>query len=516
MLLNNKINLKQVFRKIFWGSKALYIFIGVSLLFASCISYKIPHYTYNKKLPAEKVKEDIVLLKKILEANHPSLYWFTPKDSLDYFFESAYQNLPDSLNEIQVKNKVASIVSKIRCGHTSVRFSQDFSTHTQQHQYPMFPLFLKAWDDSLVVLANAFEKDTIFKRGTIITSINGKNNRAILDSIFQFISTDGYSENYKNQSVSLNFPAWYKTCIGLDSVYTITYIDSSGKEAVTTIKNFTPIIDTTLKKENLKKATTLAKPTRKERRQSRILSKRSMQIDTSINTAYIKLNTFSNARLRSFFKNSLQIIQEKNIENVVIDLRQNGGGSMAITKRFLQYFADKPFKFADTVAAISRTFPHRKYIKEWGLYWFPMNFLAHKEADNLIHFRRFEQHYFKPKSKYHFNGNLFLIQGGYTFSAATMFISTLQGQSNVTVVGEETGGGFYGNSAVHIPTIVLPNSKLRISLPMYRMVMNKNRPKGRGIIPDIVIPPSSNAIKEGVDTKLVTIRNIILEKKTTN
>jgi hypothetical protein len=58
-----------------------------------------------------------------------------------------------------------------------------------------------------------------------------------------------------------------------------------------------------------------------------------------------------------------------------------------------------------------------------------------------------------------------------------MFIGALKGQDNVTIVGEESGGGFYGNSAMHLPTIVLPNSKLRVVLPMYRLVMDKTRPK---------------------------------------
>ena len=90
-----------------------------------------------------------------------------------------------------------------------------------------------------------------------------------------------------------------------------------------------------------------------------------------------------------------------------------------------------------------------------------------------------------------------------------MFASSLKGQSNVTLVGEETGGGYYGNSAMHLPTIVLPNTKIKVGLPIYRLVMDKNRPKGRGIVPDIEIQPSSDAIKKGVDLKLIEIRRLI-------
>jgi len=97
-----------------------------------------------------------------------------------------------------------------------------------------------------------------------------------------------------------------------------------------------------------------------------------------------------------------------------------------------------------------------------------------------------------------------------------MFAGNLKGQSNVRVVGEESGGGYYGNSAVHIPTIVLPHTGLQISLPMYRVVLVGNRPKGGGVIPDIVVGPSSAAIRKGQDVKLIQIRNLIQTPKTPN
>jgi hypothetical protein len=44
---------------------------------------------------------------------------------------------------------------------------------------------------------------------------------------------------------------------------------------------------------------------------------------------------------------------------------------------------------------------------------------------------------------------------------------------------------------------------------MYRLVMDKSRPKGHGIIPDIIINPSSSAIRKGKDLKMEKIRDLI-------
>jgi C-terminal processing protease CtpA/Prc len=74
-----------------------------------------------------------------------------------------------------------------------------------------------------------------------------------------------------------------------------------------------------------------------------------MQIDTSINTAYIRLTTFSSGGLRKFFRKSFKKIEAEKIENVVIDLRENGGGNVGLSNKLTKYLAKKPFKNGDTV-----------------------------------------------------------------------------------------------------------------------------------------------------------------------
>jgi hypothetical protein len=44
------------------------------------------------------------------------------------------------------------------------------------------------------------------------------------------------------------------------------------------------------------------------------------------------------------------------------------------------------------------------------------------------------------------------------------------------------------------------------------MVMDKSRPKGRGVIPDVLVEPTSYAIKLGVDNKLETVKKLIQQK----
>ena len=499
--------------------RLLILFFIFIICLCSCISAKIHNYHFNQKTAAPQLQQDVVLLKKILEANHPSLYWYTPKDSIDAAFSQVVNSIKDSLTEVEFRNKVAYVVNKIRCGHTAVRFSKNYANALEKHRYPSFPLAIKTWNDSMVVLGSLFPRDSIFKRGTIITSINHKTNKQLLDSMFKLISTDGYSNNFKSQVFSANFSSWYKLAFGVDSCYTIGYIDNLGNEQTTMIKNYLPAKDTIKRKKDTltiippMPPSIAKKPSRHQVKQQQLLAKRSLLIDTVNNTAFMRVATFSNGRLRSFFRRSLRTIKEKAIKNVVLDLRENTGGKLNNSTLLTKYFINKPFKTGDTVASITKSIHYKKYIPQAYTYWFPMQNFSHKKADGRFHKLREERHFYRPKTTNHFNGDIYLLQGGYTFSAGTLFVGNLKGQNNVTVVGEETGGGYYGNSALFLPTIILPNSKLRLVLPLARLVVDGSRIKnGRGVVPDVLIEPSSIAIKQGIDLKMITLKQIISKK----
>ncbi len=488
------------------------------LLLTACVSSRIKHYTFNQKTAAPRFREDLVVLKQILEANHPSLYWYTTKDSLDYYFNTTINNINDSLTEVECRNKVAGILSKIHCGHTAVRFSKDFTKQQEKHRYPMFPLSIKTWKDTMVVTGSYLPMDTIFKRGTLITSINGRSNKELLDSMFQLISTDGYTNVFKSQSISGNFGLMYKLTWGFDSSYTITYLDSLGKTQTTTITNYSPVSNPNKASQktidSLKKLLSAVPELKKMEHSKKKPSKRemlrSLSIDSSTSTAYMRLTTFSEGHLRTFFRRSFRRLEEAKTKNLIIDLRENTGGYVSSSNLFTKYIINKPFKNSDTAEAITNAIKHPYYVRGSLSYWFSTRFISKKMPDGLYHDRRAETHFFNPKTKRHFDGNIYILQGGYTYSAATIFTSTVKGQQNVTIVGEESGGGNYGNTAMYLPTIILPNSKLRVVMPTFRTILDASRKKdGRGVLPDVYVAPTVESIRKGIDIKPETAKSLV-------
>lgn len=465
-------------------------------------------YSALPKHAPEQVREDALVLKKVLDANHPSLYWFTTKQELDSAFEQMINSISDSLNEIEFRNKIGPWIALIKCGHTTALYSKQFIKNLPQYRYPRFPLQIKFWEDSAVVLSNGYLKDSLIQRGTIIQTINNKPISYYRDSLFKQIATDGYANNHQYQTLSSSFPDGFKQVFGVDSTYQIGYMNQTGKFDTVSLGNFVPAPRDT----GINRSRPTTRQSSLSKRQLRLLSIRSLSIDTITHSAYIRLTSFSKGNLKPFFRRSFKKLKKENIQHLILDLRENGGGRISNSIALTKYLKQSPFKIADSVVAISRKFKYGKYIQSSWLYWLAMNVGASRAADGSIHYKRFEKHYYQPKERFAFKGNTYLVQGGYTFSAATMVIGALKGQENIQVIGEESGGGQYGNSAMHIPHITLPNTKLRVRLPLYRMVINQNIPKGMGIQPDIKIPPSSYAIRMGFDPKMAAIQALIKSK----
>jgi len=225
----------------------------------------------------------------------------------------------------------------------------------------------------------------------------------------------------------------------------------------------------------------------------------------------MSLQTFDRGNhLKKFFKRSFKALDENKIKFLVIDVRSNGGGDAGLSSLLTRYLIDKKFKLADSLYAVTRSSQYDQYISKSWMYHLLMQVITKKRDDGKYHFGYFERHYFKPKKSHHFNGDVYILIGGNSFSATTLFAGFLKGQKNVTLVGEETGGGFYGNTAWVIEEVTLPNTKTRFTLPKFRLVIDKNREKnGRGVMPDVWSLPTTDAIRMGVDFKSIKTHELI-------
>lgn len=484
----------------------------VSVGWVSCTPIR---HSAQKQFQPSMLQADVDLLHTIVMKFHPGLNDYISSDSFNQVFSHYRSTItkPMNLQEFGFQ-VVAPIISSLRCGHTSFSYPSWYNRLMRDSLAPVFPLYLKIWGDTMIITTNLNKNDSILKKGTQIHSINGYNAATLTQKMFPYLPTDGFTTTFNYIRLSSAFPYYHRNIMGLSNKYSVEYTDSNS---IASKKIDIPVYYPTKEKksatiQNSKDSPIIVSSI------SKVERGRSLQFNESEQFALLTLNTFDvGYQLRSFFRNTFEQLKDKNIQNLIIDIRVNGGGEVQNYAALCRYLTPYPFKVADTAMAnLNGLGRYSKYFNFGMFYSTALKLLTSKRDDGLFHFRYIENHIYKPQKTHFFSGKIYILISGPSFSASALFAHTLKGLPNVTLVGEETGGGDYGNNGLMIPDIRLPNTKVQVRMPLFRIVQFKHGVKnGRGVLPDILVVPIADAVREGRDLKLEKAIELI-RKNTAN
>jgi hypothetical protein len=118
-----------------------------------------------------------------------------------------------------------------------------------------------------------------------------------------------------------------------------------------------------------------------------------------------------------------------------------------------------------------------------------------------------------PKNK--FKGNVYVIISPITYSGGSEFSNMMYSKGLARFIGQETGGGYFGNTSGYSQNLTLPNSKITIEIPALQFVMNvePKLPFGSGVKPNHEVIPTINQYLSNENICLEHTLKLISEKK---
>jgi len=454
----------------------------------------------QKSLDSLAAAKDFTIFENILKKGHPRLFEYLTRDSLDVAFQIK-QSIDKNITDIALYKKMLQITDRIKDGHLLL-----FAPKTIKVDQNYFPLILKVINAHFYVDTDDFG----IPIGSKITSINGKNDTQILEDFKKYVATDGFNLTRKYRDIELKFGLFYAYEYGITKKFTVEYIAPTGtsKKIELAAESFI-----TTKLRNTKRNSYFAQFHNQKNGfdffEKHINNKEPfVYYKEELNTAILVVNSFGidirifKSKLVTIFKE----LKEKKIRRLIIDLRNNDGGFRPNTVHLYSFIAKKPFKQHKSQFVTSLTVPEKDYVTRTFLN--EKEFLTKKFKNHPVYdgwtlaFDDLEALMVPDKNK--FTGKVYVLTSGTTFSAAASFCINAK-NDGITLIGEETGGGYYSSTGNFPVYYELPNSKISLVMSMVKIenyTKDKTVKKGSGILPDQYISLSVKNLIEGKDPLL--------------
>ena len=187
------------------------------------------------------------------------------------------------------------------------------------------------------------------------------------------------------------------------------------------------------------------------------------------------------------FNSMLMEVNQRNVKNVIIDLRFNSGGDPYIAGRMATHFVKAPFRiFERLILTNTKHTTYESYMVRNFSYRF--RHAGTKQVNDRREKVKFEKglNEYQP-SGLHFDGTVYVLTGPMTGSSATMLCKYLKDLPNVKFVGSETEGAINFFCAHRHCELTLPNSHVYVNFGMQIVELKRGSSENEqpiGLIPE--------------------------------
>lgn len=517
-----------------------WVFSVLFLCLSSCVSVKKYNKHLEKPVAVEDLKKDVDFVEKKLKKYHPSLYWYVSEYQLSQKFDSIRSLIQQPMTPNEFYLLISLPIAEVKQAHTSVQpllrktTREEAKTFKTKGAGPFSQLKMLWYENDLYVLKNVSPDSTIIK-GSKIVSFDGLSPNDLHQKYKNTFASDGFNQTWQPKKFNRSLPLFFTIEKGIkDSItYQLSYQDSLYTKTLKRVEKKAKNVKTNLN-DSLKPAVEKLKTDNLVLNQKRdslkiVMKNRNIfgydndlkifakdfkisKNDSSI--AILKVTSFSKGQYHKAYKIIFDSIQKTNIQTLILDLRGNTGGSIEDARLLFGYLAKHPYQFIQKSKVTHRgSIPlsaYRNLPLLGSILMTPFKpivsgvMFAKTSKDEVGNtYFKIRSENLKMPQENAFQGNLYVLIDGGSFSASCLLASNLKGAKRAFFVGEETGGTFNGTVAGFMPVFKLPNSKLNFKVglmdirPIYQTEI-----VGRGIFPDKSITPSLDDILNDRDVQL--------------
>lgn len=359
------------------------------------------------QLSPEQAKFDLDALFYTISEVHPDMYSVAGQVELLSAINRASESITDSISVEELYKIAAPVVAMIGDGHTNLFFpaNEVFKKETKR-----IPVWMHVESDRTITVDRSL--DSIMPRGTKILKINGKTANQIIDALLPYVS--GETEHFRLSRLDDLRPLLHMS-MPADS-YEIEYIAPGRSEACSaTFPALAP--PEYMSRVPAPNNNSSGEPY-------------TFRIDETEKVGIMDFRSFEDKKkMKEFADSMFSALREQGIRDLIIDIRENGGGASVVGDILLQYFSPKPF--IQMEKSLIRITPTTR-----RLMWYD------DIKPGIYYDVTTEDKFHKPLSREEgfYDGKVWLLTSNKTFSSAGSFAWAAQAFGAGTLVGETTGG----------------------------------------------------------------------------
>ena len=429
--------------------------VSILVLFSAVV---LAGQTYTQ----EQVKKDLKTLYKTLPEAHYDAFAYTSEAHFNQTFESLLGSVKnDHYSELDVIGLYQQLVSSLDNGHTEIDFPVGPYVEYAQAGGTVFPLEIAFEHGKPLVRKNFSAQD--IQPGSEVISINGVPFVDIAARIYPHVSAE--REYFKQAKIEVySFPRYYWQVFGQQDSFVVS-LRSGNTMTIHTLSAVDVFSGYESKREEVLNA--------------------NMTLTFYPQAAYINPGNFSGDEqaYRAFIDDAFKQIKLNNSHNLIIDLRNNGGGNDSFSDYLVAYLADKPFKWNSHFSLKTSAVLKADTLKNRDTsdpYW--QDVLKHENGERY----RYDFDAYQPRpSAERFNGKVFVLVNRQSHSQSAVTAAQIQDYGWGTIVGEETGD--YPSLYASQFHYALPETGIVVKISKGRIVRVNGSEKQEGVIPDIAI-----------------------------